>query len=652
MVGERHDAPMTQKPLRWPPPGLERIQGDLQVMAARAALAAGLLVLPMLFVVGLEQDFATFGPLADAWWVVIVLATVGLAFALDALARLARTVRRVGKALERGYDLRTVLRVLGDSGRDMGFLISGSRHFSVLSDTEREAVASIRVAAGILLAFGGFWLIFAFAVGLFVAARGGLTPLSLQGTVFLPAFIAFGCGGVAALVHEAMARKARKIFHRQPWAEDLVMEEIRGWQESVGGRAPSRLHASVARTLRVLGPVVGALAVVVVLPVLTLMPATAIGPILTSISAPNLDVYRPRAARAETFRSFRVDGDVTISPGEAGQLLHDLIWVGIDAEPPPGERPPSRPIAQPWLPVASDSGDNPFSLQPYSWGDSLFERIGSGVTPEQRAYLRGVAEHPAVPGFRRLARATALDAGSARWERPFPAGVTMATIPVPRFGPLRDATHARIGAAGSAFLEGRPDEAEQILREVISVGFLLADDGPTLIDNLIGLTLVEAGGSGLSGFYRAAGRTASAAELSRMVQVAEAGARLIPTDLKVGNEAWVRSLAEMSTDSTLARGLRWEYFINLTTLAPCLNVNRIVFGMGDEYTEYVARARESLVRWPSDEALFEIARHGWIGASEAGSATVFGRLAGLYMRTNENSCGRYVRHMQAAEVFN
>lgn len=140
--------------LRWPPPGLERTQGDLRLIASRAALAGGLLVFPLLFVATQEQDFATFGPFADAWWVTIALASVGLAFAIEALLRVARTMKRAAHALDSGYDVTTVVRVLADSSRDMGFLLLGARHFSVMDEHEREAVAAIRVTAVILLALG------------------------------------------------------------------------------------------------------------------------------------------------------------------------------------------------------------------------------------------------------------------------------------------------------------------------------------------------------------------------------------------------------------------------------------------------------------------------------------------------------------------
>ena len=91
------EATATSPPLlRWPPPGLERTQGDLLLIASRAALAGGFMVLPLLFVAAREQDFATFGPFADAWWVMIMLTTLGLAFGLDAIMRLSQSMRRAG----------------------------------------------------------------------------------------------------------------------------------------------------------------------------------------------------------------------------------------------------------------------------------------------------------------------------------------------------------------------------------------------------------------------------------------------------------------------------------------------------------------------------------------------------------------------------
>jgi hypothetical protein len=645
------DAPTRAPLLKWPPPGLERTQGDLLVIASRAALAGGFMVLPLLFVAALEQDFATFGPFADAWWVLVLLTSIGLAFGLDAITRVSRSLRRAGRALENGYGAPTVLRVLADGSRDMGFLLSGARHFSVLDDREREAIAAIRVAEAILFAAAGLWLTVSVSIGLFLAARGVLTPAALQMLTLAPAAIGYAFGAVAAMVQEGMVRRARRVWYKQPWADDLASDEISDWKTAA---PPGLLSASdgvrSARLLRGAGALVAGLGLVVILPVLTLAPASAVAPILTAISAPSVEKYRPRTARIEAFRSFAIDGDVSIAPSEAGVLLNDLMYVAAERDPSPGEQGPSRVIERPWIPEVDDVA-NPLGLEPFVWSDSLIGRAAAGLSAEQRNYLASLTDHPATADFSRLARATALDVGGARWDLPFPMNTTMATVPLPRFGSLRSAANVHVASAAYALVEGRPEEAERFLSELIAVGFLLADDGPTLIDNLIGVTLAEAGGEAMTELLRVTGQTERAAAMSRLNQVAERASAKVTGRVASSPEAFVRSLPDLVLDPATGRGLRWEYFINLATIAPCLNMHRMVFGSGDAYDRFVEEAHASLVRYPSDEALFDLARHGWVGATDPGPPGLFGRIASLYMNDDDNSCIDMLQNGRLAGSF-
>jgi len=634
---------MTADPIRWPPPGLERMQGDFGVLASRAALAGMLLVAPLLGVVGLVQDRGAFGPLGDAWWVLIALGIVGLAFALDALGRLFRILRRCRAALEQGYTPATLLRVLADRHRDMGFLLSGARHFSMVDAREREGLVTMRVAGWLLMCAAGIWLLAAMAVGLLAAARETIAPLPLQVIAFFPAGVLYAAGALTMLLQEDRVRRARRLWYKQPWSADLSEKEVREWQQVVGiGPEPTR-----KRGVRVAISGVVGLALIVVLPVLTLLPASAMGPILTAVSIPSFDRYGQRVMRGEAYRSYRVDGDVSISPQEAGTILHRLLYVGSSDGAGTGEREPDIRIERAWIPPTAPD-ENPMGFEPFLWGDSLLPRVAQGLSPDQRSYLDAVAGHPSLADFSRLAAATALDVGSARWALPFPESLTLATLPIPKFASFRDASRAQIAAAALAWTDGQEEAAEQRLREVISVGFLMADDGPTLIDNLIGYTLVDLGGTALGDLYRLSGQTGPAAELSRLRQVAERNATMARWSVPTSNDAWVRSLYTMTTDTTIARGLRWEYFINLATIAPCLSLNRIVFGVGDDYSSFVDEARASLVRWPSDEAIFELARYGWLGASSPAELGLLSRVARMYMHTGPSSCGRFVEHMQAA----
>ena len=74
------------------------------------------------------------------------------------------------------------------------------------------------------------------------------------------------------------------------------------------------------------------------------------------------------------------------------------------------------------------------------------------------------------------------------------------------------------------------------LRELISTGFLLIDEGPTLLDNLMGVVLADLGGDALEAFYRRTGQSVLAEELawarnSALGAARKARAGLIPEDI-------------------------------------------------------------------------------------------------------------------------
>ena len=58
-------------------------------------------------------------------------------------------------------------------------------------------------------------------------------------------------------------------------------------------------------------------------------------------------------------------------------------------------------------------------------------------------------------------------------------------------------------------------------------------------------------------------------------------------------------------------------FANFNTVAPCLNLNRFVFGPTDEFEWWVDQSRRLLVRWPSEEQYFELARLGGLRSRQS-----------------------------------
>lgn len=629
---------------RWPPPGLERLQGDLWRVVTRSALAGVFLTLPLLFATTGGWDFSTLGPFADAWWVTLALASVGLAFAIDALVRVARLLGRAARAVERGYDPATVLHVLADVRSDMGFLIRGARHFSVMDEEERRALGTLRLLTPVLHAAAGLWLCLALAVGLVLAARGWLTPSLLQLVTLVPAGIGYLFGAVTGLTEDARVRRARRTWHARSWADDLDPERIESWHAEAGSAISAeseRLRA--ARRLRRFS--FGALAavVVVLVPVLVLLPASAVGPVLTRMTVPPFEATQRRAGGLEAYRAFRVPHDPAVTPGEAGRLLQTLAYVGNEQPVPSGELEPPVRIPDPWLPERETGG--PGGLAAHAWHEGLFEAVAQGASGELRAYLQQVADHPSRRDFSRLARAEHLDAAAGRWQDPLPRGMTLATIPVPRLGTLRDGARAHLAAAGAALAAGRDDEAELLVREILSVGFLLADDGPTLMENLVGQALVQEGGSALDHLYRVTGRTERAAELERAREAAVRAAERAHRSRPGSAEGLLRTLPALVLDSTTVRGLAWENFTLLATLAPCANLSRVVFGPDPAYGDFVAEARRRLVRWPSEESLFELASDGFVGGEEDGGLPGIGGLLTLPVRSGSEGCAPLLRRL-------
>jgi hypothetical protein len=434
---------------------------------------------------------------------------------------------------------------------------------------------------------------------------------------------------------------------------DLASEEAKAWREDAPSwealRRGNLDDISLGRVLRRAAVAIGVLAAFVAIPILTLVPTAAVGPVLTELAVPGFDNVSARGARAEALRSYRVSVEPSVTPAEAGRLLHDLSYAGTAQEPPRGEAEPSRRIAEPWLPQIDE--DNPTGVHPFEWPDSLFAIVARGITDEQRDFLEQIAAHPAREDLSRLAHAGDIDIASGRYVDPLPRDLSLVNMPIPRFTEFRDAIYSHVGAAAAALAAGRPERAEELASEVVSLGFLLGDDGPTIMDNLTGYSLVEEGASSLAGLYAATGQTEEAKRLSALRAAADGAVARARFQYPEGVEAWVRSLPAMVADTSIARGLRWEIFIGITTLTPCINLQRLVFGPDQEYWDFVNGAYDELVEWPSEDGLFERARVGWFGSTSDDGASFLGRILSVSMRTGEGTCGEVVRQLEAQEAL-
>jgi len=163
--------------------------------------------------------------------------------------------------------------------------------------------------------------------------------------------------------------------------------------------------------------------------------------------------------------------------------------------------------------------------------------------------------------------------------------------------------------------------------------------------------MVQSGGHALENLYAATGRSTALDELVGLREAAHRAAGRVRVGSLQGTETWVRSLPDLVFDTSAMRGLRWEYFIGVTTLTPCLNLHRMVFGPDEDYAVFLQRAHDSLVRWPSEEGLFDMARAGWLGTIESEGETWIGRLLSVSMRRGDNACGEVVRKVETARAI-
>jgi len=592
-------------PLSWPPPGLEGIQG--RVWRAIGMMWGGslILVLPLLWAMAVEQPLWSLGPFGGDWEVGLAIALVGMVVMVFAFASMVTVMRGAARAADAGFGTWTILEVITDVTRDTGFLIQGKRHFSLLEADIRESVVLMRLrSAGTILA-AGVWFAVGFGLAVLLATRGFVTPSGVWLMTLGPTLLLLAGGLVLVMrqhtqVHSALVQwtaqegEERIKTEGENWASRLDEAEgipLGAGEKSEGGKF--RLGATLAVVL----------CVFTLVPTMTVSITGGIGPILAAIALPEILSVQEMAGAAEALRAYRLDGDESIAPSIAGSALQNIGFVGGGA-PEEWEQPPTTPYEEGWFPDP-DFFPDPFSE---SVATDLIATTFSDFTPEEQAALRQAAEHPAHEAFELLSRAELVDVVSGRWTLPFPDTVSFASLPWPRFAAFRTAGLAQVAKAAVELSEGRRADAENTLFELISTGFLLIDQGPTLIDNLMGVVLTGMGGDALEAYYRRIGEGAQADALGTARDAAtnavrRARAGIMQEDI----HSLLQGIPSLVENENALRGARWEYFATFNMLAPCMNLHRMVFGPDESYTDWRERARDALVRVRGERELFDLA---------------------------------------------
>jgi hypothetical protein len=643
-VDARPNRPDRRSPLTWPPPGLEQIQGRL--WRAIAALGAGgiVTVVPLAWALGAAQPFWSLGPLEGQWPIGMALTAFGLTVMLAGFATLVQLLRHAARAADAGYGSATIWETAADRSRDMGFLVMARRHFTRFTPAERERILSARLRGAFFMLAAVLWLPAGFAIAILLAARGMLTASAIGLLTFGPAVALALIGTVQLAMQAFRVGGARRAWEAEAGGDDRMHEEIGPWQVKLAALGPEIAGGGGApvqgRSLRRAALASALLFLVIALPTVTVALTAAVGPILAQTAVPTFLSVQEMAGSAEVLRAYRLEADTTVTPQVAGEALQNVVFVGPTQRPEPGERPARQAYEQAWF-TNPDVFPDPFSE---TAARDLMAASFASFSEEERASLAQAAAHPAHAEFERLARASMADIAGARWTLPFADGTTVFELPWPRFAALRTAGLARIARATVALSQGRAADAEQSIREVISAGFLLMDEGPTLIDNLTGVALVNMGGDALEELHKKTGR----AEEAERIRWARESAALSAATARVGSteqdiHTLLRGIPDLVERDDALRGLRWEYLATFNMLAPCINLQKTVFGPDATYDDWMERAEQALVRVPGEAALFELARAGAGGlADDVQSASGLARIVSLTLgtRTQPGSCAR------------
>lgn len=649
-----HDAPRRSlPPLSWPPPGLERLQGRLWRVIGFTWVGALVLVAPLLWELATEQPFWSLGPFEGNWQVGMAITVLGLVVLTVGFGYLIALLKDAAAASRTRYGTLTILEVATDLRRDTGFLIQGLRHFGGMDTAYRAGIVRARLRGAAFVLAAGLWVAVGFGLAVLLAARGFLTAPGVWLATLGPAGLLLLVGAWFLLVQNNRVRNAHHAWAGQEGA-DRIRHESAAWAE--------RLDEAGDRVAMGAGPkndaarfATGALAagimfLVAVVPTAMVAVTGAIGPILAEIAVPQFLSVQEMAGAAEVLRRYRLEQDGTLPAGEVGSALQNLAFVGGAGTPEPWEQPPATRYEGGWFPEP-DLFPDPFSE---SVARDLMTRGMASFSEEEAAALRQAAEHPAQAEFEILARAPLVDVVSSRWQLPFPDTVTFQSLPWPRFAAFRTAGLARVARAAVQADAGDVEGAERTLQELISTGLLLVDEGPTLIDNLMGVVLANMGGDALEGLYESSGRTADARALRWSREGAQAAASkaragLVSEDI----HSLLQGIPDLVVDDEPLRGLRWEYFATFNMLAPCINVHKMVFGPDETYDDWRLDARDALVRVRGEVELFDLAEGSTVGADRGALRGVLPRLlrATLGGSGSPGSCASLITAFEEGGTF-
>jgi hypothetical protein len=368
-------------------------------------------------------------------------------------------------------------------------------------------------------------------------------------------------------------------------------------------RQPSKVVAGQKPRIRWGRHIAGMLAVVLAMTML--MPIVIVALVGRRVAKSIVPKYAntlQRVRAAEVARRFIVPSDSSITPIRAGEAM-----MSLGAREGTKTEPVSRRAARgPYSLPSPDPTLFP-DARPIEWkGPSATKILAAsqrGFSREEMDYLNSLAANPIWEEYSIVARAPRMDLAGAFYKTPFPDRFSVLELPIMKFAATKEVAYANVSRAARHLANRHADSAEYVLRETISNGFRIIDDGNMLIDALIGVVVVGIGESGLEQFYEITknpelDRLRSERELIDRTPIP--AAQLAPGD----EQGFIRAV----TDTTLPRGLRFE-LVQSANLATCTTLRGLFSGASGPVADAMETARGQLVRTPAEGDLFDLSMH-------------------------------------------
>ncbi len=313
---------------------------------------------------------------------------------------------------------------------------------------------------------------------------------------------------------------------------------------------------------------------------------------------------RERLAGAERLRRFAPAKDPAITPLQAGLAYRALQSAKSTDEFPLREAAPSGekvwltapPAAELFTDLRPPQSDLPMALK-------MVSKAARGVSAEELAYLRTVAESPVWRDVERVASAPAIDMIGGQFALPFRADAFSPAMPREQFNDSKALAHAAVSRAAYYVATGRPKEAEAALRTIVGYGFAMIDNGSNTLQVLIGRVITDIGRDGLHQLYVATGQQALAAGVAPPEKTGRSYQPMTTPRVPLGQ--WQQRMLDQSRDARLPVGVRYESLGQLA-FGTCSSVRGMLAGPSDEVLKAYADARTTLARYPSEQAYLDL----------------------------------------------